>query len=309
MRFFKKTNIDFLKLRKVMYLSSSAVIFAGLVSLAIKGIDLGIDFRGGTELVLSFAVKPEVSQVRAALGAVGLGQSEIKFFGGESDLLIRTTEQGEGTVVGDKIKQAISQAFPDKKFVVLKEDKIGPKIGEELRRDALYAVSASFLVILLYVAVRFKFIYGVGAVVALVHDVLVALGVLSLLNGVIPVLNLEITQEVVAAFLTLVGISVNDTVVVFDRIRENLKIYRSLSLAEVINKSLNDTLSRTIITQGTVLLALTTLLFAGGEVTRGFAFTLTVGTIAGTYSSIYIASAIVLDWTMRKKKQREQPVA
>jgi preprotein translocase SecF subunit len=285
------------------------VIFAGLVSLAIKGIDLGIDFRGGTELVLSFAVKPEVSQVRAALGAVGLGQSEIKFFGGESDLLIRTTEQGEGTVVGDKIKQAISQAFPDKKFVVLKEDKIGPKIGEELRRDALYAVTAAFLVILLYVAVRFKFIYGVGAVVALVHDVLVALGVLSLLNGVIPVLNLEITQEVVAAFLTLVGISVNDTVVVFDRIRENLKIYRSLSLAEVINKSLNDTLSRTIITQGTVLLALTTLLFAGGEVTRGFAFTLTVGTIAGTYSSIYIASAIVLDWTMRKKKQREQPVA
>ena len=309
MRFFKKTNIDFLKLRKVMYLSSSAVIFAGLISLAIKGIDLGIDFRGGTELVLSFAVKPEVSQVRAALGAVGLGQSEIKFFGGESDLLIRTTEQGEGTVVGDKIKQAISQAFPDKKFVVLKEDKIGPKIGEELRRDALYAVSASFLVILLYVAVRFKFIYGVGAVVALVHDVLVALGVLSLLNGVIPVLNLEITQEVIAAFLTLVGISVNDTVVVFDRIRENLKIYRSLSLAEVINKSLNDTLSRTIITQGTVLLALTTLLFAGGEVTRGFAFTLTVGTIAGTYSTIYVASSIVLDWTMRKKKQREQLVA
>jgi preprotein translocase SecF subunit len=309
MRFFKKTNIDFLKLRKVMYLSSSAVIFAGLVSLAIKGIDLGIDFRGGTELVLSFAVKPEVSQVRAALGAVGLGQSEIKFFGGESDLLIRTTEQGEGTVVGDKIKQAISQAFPDKKFVVLKEDKIGPKIGEELRRDALYAVTAAFLVILLYVAVRFKFIYGVGAVVALVHDVLVALGVLSLLNGVIPVLNLEITQEVVAAFLTLVGISVNDTVVVFDRIRENLKIYRSLSLAEVINKSLNDTLSRTIITQGTVLLALTTLLFAGGEVTRGFAFTLTVGTIAGTYSSIYIASAIVLDWTIRKKRKKELQAA
>jgi preprotein translocase SecF subunit len=309
MRFFKKTNIDFLKLRKVMYLSSSAVIFAGLVSLAIKGIDLGIDFRGGTELVLSFAVKPEVSQVRAALGAVGLAQSEIKFFGGESDLLIRTTEQGEGTVVGDKIKQAISQAFPDKKFVVLKEDKIGPKIGEELRRDALYAVTAAFLVILLYVAVRFKFIYGVGAVVALVHDVLVALGVLSLLNGVIPVLNLEITQEVVAAFLTLVGISVNDTVVVFDRIRENLKIYRSLSLAEVINKSLNDTLSRTIITQGTVLLALTTLLFAGGEVTRGFAFTLTVGTIAGTYSSIYIASAIVLDWTIRKKRKKELQAA
>ncbi|MEK6756379.1 MAG: protein translocase subunit SecF, partial [Bacteroidota bacterium] len=142
-------------------------------------------------------------------------------------------------------------------------------------------------------------------VVALFHDVLVALGVLSLLDGVIPTLNLEISQEVVAAFLTLVGISVNDTVVVFDRIRENLKIYRSLSLTEVINRSLNDTLSRTIITQGTVLLVLVTLFFAGGEVTRGFAFTLTVGTIAGTYSSVYIASAIVLDWTIRKQKRKE----
>lgn len=305
MRFFKKTNIDFLKLRKIMYLSSTAVIVAGLISLAIKGIDLGIDFRGGTELVLSFTVKPEVSQVRAALGAVGLGQSEIKFFGAEGDLLIRTAEQGEGMVVGDKIKQAIEQAFPDRKFEVLKEDKIGPKIGEELRKDALYAVAASFLVILAYIAVRFRFIYGVGAVVALFHDVLVALGVLSLLDGVIPTLNLEISQEVVAAFLTLVGISVNDTVVVFDRIRENLKIYRSLSLTEVINRSLNDTLSRTIITQGTVLLVLVTLFFAGGEVTRGFAFTLTVGTIAGTYSSVYIASAIVLDWTIRKQKRKE----
>lgn len=208
-------------------------------------------------------------------------------------------------VVGDKIKQAIEQAFPDRKFEVLKEDKIGPKIGEELRKDALYAVAASFLVILAYIAVRFRFIYGVGAVVALFHDVLVALGVLSLLDGVIPTLNLEISQEVVAAFLTLVGISVNDTVVVFDRIRENLKIYRSLSLTEVINRSLNDTLSRTIITQGTVLLVLVTLFFAGGEVTRGFAFTLTVGTIAGTYSSVYIASAIVLDWTIRKQKRKE----
>jgi preprotein translocase SecF subunit len=167
----------------------------------------------------------------------------------------------------------------------------------------LYAIAASLLAILVYIGFRFKFVYGFGAVAALFHDVLVALAALSLVDGVFTFLNVEITLEVIAAFLTLVGISVNDTVVVFDRIRENLKIYRTMSLGEVINRSLNDTLSRTLITQGTVLLVLIVLVFFGGEVTRAFAFTLTVGTLAGTYSSIYIASAIVLDWSLRKTKQ------
>ncbi|HXG38739.1 MAG TPA: protein translocase subunit SecF [Bacteroidota bacterium] len=300
MRFFKKTNIDFLKYRRMMYVISSAVILVGFVSLFIKGIDFGIDFRGGTEIVLSFDTPPSIEEIRSALRTVGLSQSEIKSFGTATDVLIRTVEQTEG--ISDRIKEALQAAFPAKRFQVLKEYRIFPRISEELRRDALYAVIASLIVILVYVAFRFKFIYGVGAVVALFHDVLVALSVLSLVDGVFPFLNVEITQEVVAAFLTLVGISVNDTVVVFDRVRENLKIYRTMPLYEVLNKSLNDTLSRTIITQGTVLLVLLTLLLVGGEVTRGFAFTLTVGTIAGTYSSIYIASAIVLDWNLRQKK-------
>jgi preprotein translocase SecF subunit len=309
MRFFKKTNINFLGPRFRWYLISSTLILLGMISVFIKGIDWGIDFRGGTELVLAFQDNVAIGDIRTALDKVGLGQSEIKSFGVERDVLIRTTQQAEGTVVGDRIKKAVQDAMPEKKFEVLKEDKIGPKIGAELRRDALYAVIASLIAIMIYIGIRFKFIYGVGAVVALFHDVLVTLGVLSLLNGVIPGLNLEITQEVVAAFLTLVGVSVNDTVVIFDRIRENLKIYRSLSLFEVMNKSLNDTLSRTIITSGTIFTVLVMLLLAGGEVTRGFAFTLTFGIVTGTYSSIYIASAIVLDWTMRKKKQREQLVA
>jgi len=309
MRLFKKTNINFLGPRFRWYLISSTLILLGMISVFIKGIDWGIDFRGGTELVLAFQDNVAIGDIRTALDKVGLGQSEIKSFGVERDLLIRTTQQAEGTVVGDRIKKAVQDAMPEKKFEVLKEDKIGPKIGAELRRDALYAVIASLIAIMIYIGIRFKFIYGVGAVVALFHDVLVTLGVLSLLNGVIPGLNLEITQEVVAAFLTLVGVSVNDTVVIFDRIRENLKIYRSLSLFEVMNKSLNDTLSRTIITSGTIFTVLVMLLLAGGEVTRGFAFTLTFGIVTGTYSSIYIASAIVLDWTMRKKKQREQLVA
>jgi preprotein translocase subunit SecF len=301
MRLFKKTNIDFLRIRQPMYLISAAVILAGILSLFIKGIDYGIDFRGGTELVLGFDRKVDIGQLRSALGTVGLAQSEIKTFGQDENILIRTTEQGEGMVVGDRIKRAVQSALPDARFEVLKEDKIGPKIGKELRRDAFYAIVASFVAILGYIAIRFKFIYGVGAVAALFHDVLVTIGIISILDGVVPGLNLEITQEVVAAFLTLVGVSVNDTVVVFDRIRENLKIYRSLSLMEVINKSLNDTLSRTIITSGTILIVLLTLLLVGGEVTRGFAFTLTVGILTGTYSSIYIASAIVLDWGQRKK--------
>jgi preprotein translocase subunit SecF len=277
-----------------------------MISVFIKGIDWGIDFRGGTELVLAFQDNVAIGDIRTALDKVGLGQSEIKSFGVERDVLIRTTQQAEGTVVGDRIKKAVQDAMPEKKFEVLKEDKIGPKIGAELRRDALYAVIASLIAIMIYIGIRFKFIYGVGAVVALFHDVLVTLGVLSLLNGVIPGLNLEITQEVVAAFLTLIGVSVNDTVVIFDRIRENLKIYRSLSLFEVMNKSLNDTLSRTMITSGTIFIVLVVLLLAGGEVTRGFAFTLTFGIVTGTYSSIYIASAIVLDWTIRKQKRKEQ---
>ncbi|MBM4162433.1 MAG: protein translocase subunit SecF, partial [Ignavibacteria bacterium] len=151
--------------------------------------------------------------------------------------------------------------------------------------------------------------YGVGGVLALFHDALVTLGIISLADGVIPGLNIEITQEVIAAFLTLIGVSINDTVVVFDRIRENLKIYRSLPLFDVMNMSINQTLSRTLITNGTIIAVLLILLFAGGESTRGFAFTLTIGMITGTYSSIYMASAFVLDWNIRKQRKKEQRAA
>ncbi len=303
MRLFRQTNINFLKIRQQAYWFSTALIVAGLVSLFVKGIGVGIDFRGGTELVLGFEQLVEIGQIRSALAQVGLAQSEIKTFGSPENILVRTTEQGEGTSIGDRIKEAVQSSMPEARFEVLKEDKIGPRIGQEMRRDAVYAVVASLIVILGYIAIRFKFLYGVGAVAALFHDVLVTLGIISILDGVIPGLNLDITQEVMAAFLTVVGLSVNDTIVVFDRIRENLKIYRSLTLKEVMNKSLNDTLSRTIITLGTILIVLIILLLLGGEVTRGFAFTLTVGILTGTYSSVYIASAIVLDWSERKKKQ------
>lgn len=307
MRIFKqKTNFDFLGIRRRMYFVSATIILAGLISLVFKGVNYGIDFRGGTELVLAFDQKLDVAQIRSALDKVGLGNSEIKTLGNEKNVLIRTGVQGEGSVIGNRIKDAMRSAFPAVNFEVRKEDKIGPKIGQELRRDAILAVGASLIAILIYIAFRFQFVFGVGAVTALFHDTLLTIGIVSLLDGVIPGLNLEISLEMVAAFLTLLGVSNNDTIVVFDRIREDLKIHKTMSLYDLMNKSINETLSRTIITSGTIFIVLLVLLFVGGEVTRGFAFTMVIGISTGTYSSIYIASALVLEWTERQKKLAEK---
>lgn len=303
MRLFGKTTIDFMKTRRVWYTVSATVLLIGILSLIFKGVNFGIDFLGGTEIVARFDSPVDIGSVRNAMNKVGFTKAEIKTFGSSRDILIRTVEQGVGSEIADKIRGGLKEAFPTNNFVVQKEDKIGPKIGAELRRDAVYAIIASLVAILLYVAFRFKFIYGVGAVVALFHDVLLTLGFVSICDGLIPGLNLEINQNMVAAFLTLVGLSINDTVVIFDRIRENQKIFRAMGLAEVINKSLNETLSRTIITSGTIFMVLMVLLLFGGEVNHGFAFASVVGIVTGTYSSIYIASAIVVDWSERTKKQ------
>ncbi|MBN1396629.1 MAG: protein translocase subunit SecF [Bacteroidetes bacterium] len=304
MRLFKKTNIDFLNVRRICYLISSSLILIGIITMFVKGLSFGIDFKGGTEIVLAFQERIEVSDIRTALTKVQLGNSEIKYYGTDNYVLINTGEQAEGTTIADHIKSAVQASMPDKAFEVVKEDKIGPKIGKELRTDALYAIIWAFAAILAYIAIRFKFAYGLGAVLALIHDVLITLGFLTILNGLIPGLNLDISQEIIAAFLTLIGVSVNDTVVVFDRMRENQKIYRSMSLGEIMRKSLNETLSRTLITSLTIFLVLVVLLVFGGEVNRGFAFTMAFGIITGTYSSIFVASAFVLDWTQYKNRKK-----
>ncbi len=306
MRILKKTDIKFLSIRNITYFISSAVILVGLLTLAFRGLSFGIDFLGGTEVVVEFQRPMPIGEIRSALANENLENSEIKTYGAENDILIRTSEQADLAELGDRITAAIQKGMPGEQFEVLRGAKITPKIGKELREDAISAILWSLVAILGYIAIRFKFVYGVGAVLALFHDALVTLGVIAILNGLIPGLNLEITQEVIAAFLTLIGVSVNDTVVVFDRIRENEKIYRSMPLEAVLNKSLNDTLSRTIITSGTIFIVLVVLLLLGGEVNRGFAFTLTIGIITGTYSSIYIASAVVLDWTNRSLAQKKK---
>ncbi len=294
--------------RKMWYTISSTIILLGIVSLSIKGFHFGIDFLGGTEMIVRFDQPADIGKVRSMMDNAGFPRSEIKGYGSANTILMRTEQQGEGTTVGDRIKVELQKAFPDANPRVLSEEKIGPKVGAELRRNALLAVLSSLVAMSIYVAFRFKFIYGVGALVALFHDVMVTLGFISFLDGLTPYTNFEIDQNMIAAFLTIVGLSMNDTVVIFDRIRENQKIYRSMGLMELINKSLNETLSRTIITSGTIFVITAILFFFGGEVNRGFAFALTIGITTGTYSSIYIASAIVLDYTNRKLRKVSQPV-
>jgi len=305
MRILQHTNIDFMGTRKIWYSISGVVILTGLIAVFVRGVSFGIDFLGGSEVLVRFDNPPAISDVRAAMQNAGFTSSEIKSFGNPNDILIRTPEQGQGATVLDVIRENLTKQFPNNPFKILKEDKIGPKIGAELRKNAVYAIISALLIIMIYVGFRFQFIYGFAGVVALFHDVLATFGVIILVNGLSPHLNLEIDQNIMAAFLTLVGFSINDTVVVFDRIRENIKVHKAENLYTIMNRSVNETLSRTIITNGTVFAVLLVLVIFGGEVNRGFAFTFFIGTIFGTYSSIYIASALVLDYNLRKSKKQQ----
>jgi len=306
MRFFKNVNIDFLSRRKKFYILSVALIVIGLSCFLIRGLTLGIDFSGGTEILVRFEKNVEINEIRTAMEKAGMPGAEIKTMGDEKDILIKTAELGEGTTVSDKIRETLTNTFKENRYEVLRTDKVGPKIGKELRVSAIYATIFSLIAILIYLAFRFEFVYAMGSVLGLFHDVLITLGMIGLFNALFPALNLELNQGMVAAFLTLIGFSVNDTVVVFDRIRENIKLYKNEDIMTVMNKSINATLSRTIITSGLVFITVFILTIFGGEVLRSFAFTFTIGVITGTYSSIYVASAFVVDikYYLRNKSLR-----
>lgn len=309
MRIFHQTSIDFMGKRNLWYIISLITLLIGIGGYFVKGMQFGIDFIGGTELQLRFEQPAQINDIRSALDNAGFTGSEIKSLSDPRDVLVRVADQSEGAKVAEKIRESLTTKFAGNNFQVLSEVKIGPKIGAELRRNALYAVLATLIIILVYIGFRFEFIYGVAAVVALFHDVLLTVGLVIIFNGLSPHLNLEITQTIMAAVLTLIGFSTNDTVIVFDRIRENRKIHKTDSLFNIMNKSINETLSRTIITSGLVLLVLTVLIIFGGEVNRGFAFTFFIGTISGTYSSIYVASALVLDFNNWKNKRKASVAA
>ena len=295
---FTNLNIRFLSLRNIGFGASAAVLLIGVVSiLGINGIRPGIDFAGGTLLELHFDPAVQVEDIRGQLDRVPVGdaeidlsKSEIKQFGSENDILIRVTESGEGTEVADGIMEVLESGFAAsiaEMEWIRRQEKVGPKIGSELSSAAVRAVLVALGLILLYMAWRFhRFLYGIAAVVALFHDVLITLGLLSLFD-------IEITLAVVAALLAIVGYSLNDTIVVFDRIRENLHTARRQGFDGTVNQSINECLSRTLITSATTLLAVLVLMIFGGEVNRDFTITLMIGVVVGTYSSMFVASPVL----------------
>ena len=303
MQFLVNSNFDLIGKRKVAIIFSATLLLLSIFSLLFhKGPNYGIDFQGGTSIELQFSQGISIAEVRSAVSTAGFPNAEIKNFGADNEILIRVQEQEEGSEITTPIKDAISQTFPDNPYEVRFVEKVGPKIGAELRSAAVWAILAAMFFILLYISWRFEFVFAVGAIAALFHDVIITLGVFS-------VLELEITLAIIAAFLTIVGYSLNDTIVVFDRIRENLKVLRRDPYPIIINKSLNQSLTRTVVTSVTTLLVVVILYFFGGEVIRNFAFALIIGVVIGTYSSIFVASPILLEWHERSDTKKGKLVA
>jgi len=297
MRFFGKTHIDFVSRRRTAFLISAVVIGAGLISLVIKGgPDLSIDFEGGVLIQLKFKDQVATEELRTALDEAGYPNCEIQTFRTGDEVLIRAPiVEGEDTT--EDIKRAVGDRFGANSFEVRREELVGPKVGRELGKNAIWAIVIGLGAILVYVAFRFEFRFAVAAVAALFHDVLVTLGIFSLTGK-------EVSLAVVAAFLTIVGYSLNDTIVVFDRIREDLRKYHRERYEGVINASINETLSRTIMTSLTTMMVVLFLFFLGGEVLRDFAFALLIGVVVGTYSSIFVASPILVEWYNKSPQRR-----
>lgn len=293
MRFLKETNIDFLGMSRFGFVISGTLIVAGLVSLFLQGGPrLGIDFEGGTLVQIRFGHEVNTPQLRSALVPLGLGNSEIQILGDPKEAIIRLQEKGETETLVETLREALVTVMPDASPDFRRVETVGPKIGAELRGKAITAILSALLVITAYIAFRFQFKFAVGALVALVHDVIITLGIFS-------IMGYEISLAIIAAFLTIVGYSLNDTIVIFDRIRENLKKIKQERHDTIINRSINESLSRTIITSLTTFVVVLTLWVAGGEVIKYFAFAIMIGVIVGTYSSVFVASPIVLLWERR----------
>ena len=297
MQLIKKTNIDFIGKRKISFVISA--IFAiigviGIVQIARNAANMGIDFSGGTSVQLNFNQPIPIDKARVALANNNLKEANLQEIKDTNRLLIKVgkTTLASGNVA-ETIKGVFTKEFPDNAFVVESSTEIGPSIGDKLKKDTLIAVGISLLGIILYIAWRFDFKFGVGATLATLHDVLAMVAVFYLLNK-------EINLLFVTAVLTIAGYSLTDTVVVFDRIRENLHKKLSEPITDVFNRSINEVLSRTVITSLTTFLAAISLLLFGGEVIHDFAFALVVGIIVATYSSIFIASPIVIELETRK---------
>lgn len=299
MEILKNTKINFMAARNVGFIVSSICFVLSLFML-LSGLNLGIDFRGGTMIGLNFSEDIEIQEVRAAMQSISiegqefdLSAEEIKHFGNSTNVMIKfkvrddAPENFEQEIVNHLYQNMNEKVPEDKNNFILSIDTVSPKVGSELSGKALWSIISALGLILFYISIRFEFKFAIGAILALVHDIIITLGIFSLTGY-------EITLGTVAAFLTIVGYSLNDTIVILDRIRENMKSSGTVLFEATINKSINQSLSRTLITSLTTLLVIVVLIYAGGEIIRPFAFTMLVGVIIGTYSSIYIASGLLV---------------
>jgi len=298
-------HFDFIGKRKIAFVISAVMLLVSLGALAGKGLNFGIDFTGGTLVEVKFDKAPAIADVRAAISPRGFGNAMIQEFGSPEEILIRVQNQDteDSAVISNAILDGLSEAFTADAIEMRRVEFVGPQVGEELTRAGIMAVLVAMLAILVYVTFRFEFRFALGADAALLHDITIVLGLFALTGK-------EFTLPVIAALLTVIGYSLNDTIVVFDRIRENMAANRKRktpeSEIEVVNGSINQTLSRTLMTSLTTLLVVLALFILGGEVIHDFAFALIAGILVGTYSSIYVASPVMLSLANRFKQNEDE---
>jgi preprotein translocase SecF subunit len=301
---FKESNYDFIGKRRWAYVLSAAFIMLGVVSIGVKGgLRYGIDFSGGTLIQVRFEKPPAIDRLRNMLAEIKLGESVIQEFGDPREFIFRLPlVETSAEAVTRRVQEALGKDGALGKFEIRRVEFVGPQVGRDLQLQALYAVALGLLGILIYVAFRFDLKGGVASIIAIVHDVLVSMGAMSLTDR-------ELSLPVLAALLTIIGYSVNDTIVAYDRIRENRGkgVRKGVPFAEQINTAINQTLSRTVLTALTVFFSTIVLFMFGGKVLEDLAFVLTVGVITGTYSTIYIAGAIIVDWTAWAEARARRP--
>ncbi len=296
-----KTSIHFMRKRNIAFFVSALLIIASIGTYFTKGLNYGIDFQGGILIEVGAEQAFDIAKMRATLSGLGLGEVALQEFGGENDVLIRIERQaGDSTaqqIAVDAVKAALAQEISDK-ISYRRVEFVGPKVSAELVEAGTMAMLLAVTAMLIYIWFRFEWQFSIGAVLALVHDVILTIGVFSLLG-------LEFNLSIIAAILTIIGYSMNDTVVIYDRVRENLRRYRAMGLSDLLDLSVNETLARTAMTSVTTLLALFTLFFFGGEVIHGFTFAMMWGVIVGTYSSVFVAGPLLLYFGIRRDLDSE----
>ena len=297
------TNINFSAKFKYANILSLVLFFLSIIFIIFKGLNYGIDFKGGTLIELR-SNNTEASFIRDVLKNMNLGDINVKKFGQEGDYLIKVEQMGDSNKFIPEIKKKLSDNL-NSEINFRRVENVGPKVSAELLQSGIIAISLSLAAMLFYIWVRFEWQFSIGSIIALFHDVIITLGIFS-------VLSLEINLSIIAAVLTIVGYSMNDTVVIYDRIRENLNKYHRLNISDIANLSINETLARTIITSITTLLALVSIFILGGEILRGFSFAMILGVLIGTYSSIFVASPILKTFkvsykTLEKEEEKIVP--